>query len=139
MSDYYREQLDHLPLFRPPQPRAASNAEIAVRAAGQAAGEACLAKAERTSGFDARRAQDEITSALRTAARPMSGEELVDHCQRVGIVPHDARAFGPVFGALRRRAVIEAVGYAARRKGHGTAGARLWQLTAEAAERNDAF
>ena len=60
--------------------------------------------------------------------RPRSGEEIVDHCQRLGITPHDARAFGAVIGTLARRGQIEAVGFAARRKGHGTAGARVWRV-----------
>jgi len=60
----------------------------------------------------------------------MSGEELVDRVQERGLVPHDARAFGAVFGALSRKGLIEAVGFAARRKGHGTSGARLWKATA---------
>lgn len=60
----------------------------------------------------------------------MSGEELVDACQARGLVPHDSRAFGAVFGTLARRGLIEAVGYAPRRKGHGTSGARMWKATA---------
>jgi hypothetical protein len=99
------------------------------RSAGQAAAEACTAKAERVAAFDTTAAKAEILKALASAGRPMSGEELVDHCQRAGIVPHDARAFGSVFKALSGSGLIEAVGYAARRKGHGTAGARLWKST----------
>jgi hypothetical protein len=105
------EAIESLPLFRQ---------------AGLAAGAACLEKAERR-GFDAAAAREEILTILVKAGRPMSGEELVDHCQQRGLVPHDARAFGPVFGTLARRGLIEAVGFAARRKGHGTAGARLWR------------
>ena len=96
---------------------------------GQAAARACLAKAERTTAFDADRARAEVLTVLVKAGRPMTGEELVDHCQRLGLVPHDARAFGAVIGTLARRGQIEAVGYAARRKGHGTSGARLWRAT----------
>ena len=96
---------------------------------GQAAAAACLAKAERVTEFDGERARAAVLELL-ADGRPRSGEEIVDHCQRLGLVPHDARAFGPVFGTLARRGQIEAVGYAARRKGHGTAGARVWQITA---------
>jgi hypothetical protein len=97
--------------------------------AGRVAGEACLAKAERVAGFDADKARAIVLDLL-ADGQPRSGEAIVDHCQRLGIVPHDARAFGPVFGVLARRGLIETVGFAARRKGHGTAGARVWQATA---------
>lgn len=117
MSDYYSETLDALPLF------------AAARTSGQAAATACLDKAERTTGFDASAARDAILTILVKAGRPMSGEELVDACQALGLVPHDARAFGPVFAVLKRRRLIEAVGFAARQKGHGTAGARLWAVS----------
>jgi hypothetical protein len=97
--------------------------------AGAAAGAACLAKAERTTAFDADRARAAVLELLADGVA-RSGEEIVDHCERLGLVPHDARAFGPVFAALARRGQIESVGFAARRKGHGTAGARVWQITA---------
>jgi hypothetical protein len=116
MSDYYPETLDALPLF------------AAARTSGQAAAAACLEKAERTTGFDASAARDAVLTLLRNAGRPMSGEELVDACQSMGLVPHDSRAFGPVFAVLAKRRLIEAVGFAARQKGHGTAGARLWAV-----------
>ena len=96
---------------------------------GQAAGAACLAKAERVAGFDADAARAAVLELLADGVA-RSGEELVDHCQRLGLVPHDARAFGAVIGTLARRGLIEAVGYAARRKGHGTSGARLWSVKA---------
>jgi hypothetical protein len=94
-----------------------------------AAAAACLAKAEQTVGFDAGRAREAVL-ALLADGQPRSGEEIVDHCQRLGLVPHDARAFGPVFGTLARHGRIEAVGFTTRRKGHGTAGARVWRITA---------
>jgi len=122
MSDYWPEQTDFGPLFRPAQP--APPAE-----AGMAAAAACLAKAEQTVGFDAGRAREAVL-ALLADGQPRSGEEIVDHCQRLGLVPHDARAFGPVFGTLARHGRIEAVGFTTRRKGHGTEGARVWQITA---------
>ena len=101
----------------------------AARRAGETAGAACQAKAQ-AAGFDADAARAAVLELLRKAGRPMSGEELVDRVQERGLVPHDARAFGPVFQTLVRRGQIEAVGFAARRKGHGTAGARLWKATA---------
>lgn len=111
------EATESLPLF-----------ELA-RRRGHAAADACSSKAERTSAFDAAAAKAEVLAVLSASARPMTGEELVDHCQRVGLVPHDPRAFGGVFLALSRRGQIKAVGFAPRRKGHGTAGARLWEAT----------
>ncbi len=99
------------------------------RETGLEAGQACMDKAARTAGFDAVAARAEILTVLVKAGRPMSGEQLVDHCQSVGLVPHDARAFGPVFGSLARKGLIESVGFAARRKGHGTSGARMWRAT----------
>lgn len=111
------EAIEALPLF------------AAARRAGDAAAVACQAKAA-ASGFDAEAARAAVLELLREAGRPMSGEELVDRVQERGLVPHDARAFGAVFGTLARRGLIEAVGYAARRKGHGTSGARMWKATA---------
>ncbi len=98
----------------------------AARRAGEAAGEACMAKAEQVAAFDADRARAAVLDLL-ADGQARSGEEIVDHCQRLGLVPHDARAFGPVFGTLRRLELIEVVGYVARAKGHGTAGGRLWR------------
>lgn len=96
---------------------------------GTVAGEACLAKAERVAAFDRQAAMDAVLAILTLEARPMTGEELVDGCQRRGLVPHDGRAFGPVFKELSRRGLIETVGFAMRRKGRGTAGARVWMAT----------
>jgi len=96
--------------------------------AGRAAGEACLAKAERTTSFYADAARAAILELLADGVA-RSGEQLVDHCQRLGMVPHDARAFGAVIGTLARRGLIKAVGFVARAKGHGTAGGRLWKAS----------
>ena len=90
---------------------------------------ACTAKAVRVAGFDTDAARAAILEALTKSGRAMTGEELVDHCQRLGLVPHDARAFGSVFAGLSKDNKIVSVGFAARRKGHGTAGARLWKST----------
>jgi hypothetical protein len=94
-----------------------------------AAAAACTAKAVRVAGFDTDAARAAILEALAASGRAMTGEELVDHCQRLGLVPHDARAFGSVFAGLAKNNKIVSVGFAARRKGHGTAGARLWRST----------
>ena len=96
--------------------------------AGRAAGEACLAKAERTTSFDGDAARAAILELLADGVA-RSGEQLVDHCVGLGIVPHDARAFGAVFAKLKRDGLIEEAGFVARAKGHGTAGGRLWRAT----------
>ena len=59
---------------------------------------------------------------------PTAGEDLTDACKRSGIVPHDDRAFGPVYMRLSRDGLIEKAGYVPRRKGHGTGGGSVWQL-----------
>ena len=110
------DAINDLPIF----------AAARMRSAGQAAAEACTAKAARVSGFDTAAARAAVLELLSDGVA-RSGEQLVDHCLRLGIVPHDARAFGSVFGTLARKGLIEAVGHAARRKGHGTSGARMWR------------
>ena len=112
------DAINDLPIF----------AAARMRSAGQAAAEACTAKAARVSGFDTAAARAAVLELLSDGVA-RSGEQLVDHCLRLGIVPHDARAFGSVFGTLARKGLIEAVGHAARRKGHGTSGARMWRAT----------
>jgi hypothetical protein len=89
---------------------------------------ACTEKAERISVFDTAAAKAAILELL-SDGRPRSGEELVDHCLRRGIVPHDQRAFGSVFSRLAQAGAIEAVGFTERKKGHGTAGGRIWRAT----------
>jgi hypothetical protein len=111
------EAIEAMPIFAQAKPAAV----------GQAAAEACAAKAERTTAFDAGRARAAVLEVL-ADGQARSGEQLVDHCLRLGIVPHDARAFGAVFAGLAKNNKIVSVGFAARRKGHGTAGARLWRV-----------
>jgi hypothetical protein len=112
------EAMESLPIFAQAKPSAV----------GHAAAEACAAKAERTTSFDADRARAAVLKVL-ADGQARSGEQLVDHCQRLGIVPHDARAFGAVFLKLKRMGQIEEAGFVARTKGHGTAGGRLWRVT----------
>ena len=119
MSDYYPDIEATFPLFAAARKPAD---------AGVAAAQACLAKAERTTGFDAEAARAAVLELL-ADGQARSGEQLVDHCQRRGLVPHDARAFGAVFLKLKRTGQIEEAGFVARRKGHGTAGGRLWRAT----------
>jgi len=58
-----------------------------------------------------------------------AGETLTAACKQAGIVPHDDRAFGPVYMRLARRGWIVKVGIVKRRRGHGTAGGQIWTLT----------
>ena len=96
------------------------------RKRGQQAAQHCADKAE-VLGFDVSAAQAFVRSRLETHG-PQSGEDLVDAALAHGHQPHDGRAFGPVFAGLVRQRVIECAGYCERRKGHGTAGGRLWRL-----------
>ena len=60
-----------------------------------------------------------------------SGEALTDACKSAGIRPPqgmDDRAFGPVYQRLAHSQRIRQCGTATRLKGHGTAGARVWDL-----------
>lgn len=57
-----------------------------------------------------------------------SGEELVTACRAAGICPGDDRAFGSVFGRLKRDGRIVAMGTCVRTKGHGTAGGTIYRL-----------
>lgn len=109
------EAMESLPIFAAAKPRDA----------GKAAAEACTAKAERA-GFDTAAARAAVLELL-ADGRARSGEEIVDHCLGVGLVPHDSRAFGSVFGRLSRDGLIEAVGFTERKKGHGTSGGRMWR------------
>ena len=56
-----------------------------------------------------------------------SGEVLTDACKQAGIVPHDDRAFGPIYMKLSRKGLIEKCGLVVRRRGHGTAGGNVWR------------
>lgn len=108
------EAIESLPLFAAARPRLPPAAA------------ACTAKAERA-GFDTAAAKAAVLELL-ADGRARSGEEIVDHCLRLGLVPHDSRAFGSVFARLAQAGAIEAVGYCERKKGNGTAGGRMWRV-----------
>ena len=97
------------------------------RERGRRAADRCAEKAARVSTFDVDAAQNFIKGWLARYGQ-QSGEDLVDAAVAHGHKPHDGRAFGPVFAGLVRAKVIECVGYCARRRGHGTAGGRIWRL-----------
>lgn len=96
------------------------------RQAGEAAAQACAARAERE-GFDAAAAGRVMLDALRLHGE-LTGEDLSDAALAAGHVPHDHRAFGKVIRQLSVRRQIKGVGYAQRRKGHGTGGAVVWAI-----------
>jgi hypothetical protein len=57
-----------------------------------------------------------------------SGKALTDACKAAGIVPHNDKAFGPVFHQLSKRRQIVVTGYAKRAKGNGTGGGNVWGI-----------
>lgn len=95
---------------------------------GEAALRRCAEKAERE-GFDAEAASQYVLVWLAIKGEA-TGEEMVDAAIEAGFVPHDGRAFGGVIKRLAARGVIRRVGFALRRKGHGTAGASVWKASA---------
>lgn len=108
----------------PPQP---AYTVAHARAAGAAAGERAADKAERADDGFRERAQAFVLGYLAQHGTS-SGELMTDAAKLAGIKPHDDRAFGPVYAVLARRGLIVAAGFCARRKGHGTAGGRVWRL-----------
>ena len=98
------------------------------RAAGEAAGAACLDKAERVAAFDSEGAAKFIVGWIERHG-PQPGETLTNAAVEHGYRPHDQRAFGPVYAGLVRRGAIRCVGFCERTKGHGTAGGRVWGLS----------
>jgi hypothetical protein len=96
------------------------------RLVGDAMGALCEDKAT-AAGFDSAGAEHFIVCYLAVHGR-CSGEKLVNEAIAAGFVPHDARAFGPIFARLVRAPMIRCVGTEMRTKGHGTAGARIWTL-----------
>ena len=99
----------------------------AARERGDLMGHACQDKAELVADFDTEGARGFVMTWLREHG-PISGEAIVNAAKAAGFVPHDDRAFGPVLGWLARKHLICCVGFCARRRGHGTAGGRLWSV-----------
>lgn len=97
------------------------------RELGESAATACAEKAELVTGFDLVGARARVLELLAVRG-PTSGEDLVDELKRQGFRGHDDRCFGPVFSMLARHSKIRCVGFCARRRGHGTAGGRIWTI-----------
>jgi hypothetical protein len=96
-------------------------------AAGEHHGAHCLSKAERSDPEFSARAEAAMLAHLR-AVGSCSGEDLTTIARAKGAVPHDDRAFGPVFKSMARRGLIRCVGFCLRKRGHGTAGGRIWGI-----------
>jgi len=96
------------------------------RSRGAAAEKACAAKAQRVTGIDLDGARMRVLTMLESG--PSSGEDLVDALKGCGFRGHDDRCFGAVFSLLCKRGKIKCVGFIRRRRGHGTAGGRIWAL-----------
>lgn len=103
----------------------------ATLAASRATGDRCMQlaadRAERDEPGFCERAQHFVLAFLAQHGKA-SSEDITDACKAAGIVPAEDRAFGSVYGGLNRRKQIVCVGYCDRRKGHGTAGGRMWEL-----------
>lgn len=97
-------------------------------AAGEAASEACHAKADRVNPGFSEGAYSFLCDYI--AALPytvnISCEVLVTAAERAGHKPHDSRAFGQVFRRLVKDNRIRRVGYGMRTKGHGAPGASIY-------------
>lgn len=75
-----------------------------------------------------RREAEEFVLAFLRRNGETPGEFITDACKAEGIVPHDDRAFGPVYCALAKAGKIIKVASCQRRKGHGTNGGIVWRL-----------
>jgi hypothetical protein len=56
------------------------------------------------------------------------GEEITNACKAAGIIPHDDRAFGPIYYSLAKQGLIFKTGTCLRLRGHGTTGGNIWEL-----------
>ncbi len=97
------------------------------RAAGAVAGDMAADRAERMEEGFREKAAAFVLRYLQQHGMS-SGELITDAAKLAGIRPPDDRAFGPVYASLARTQQIVSAGFCARRKGHGTAGGRLWRL-----------
>ena len=92
-------------------------------------GEEGMARVARNAGRDFHEKAFAFILTYLQENRPTPGEDVTDACKDAGIVPHDDRAFGPVYMQLLRERAIESTGEKPRRKGHGAPGCRIWKAT----------
>ena len=86
-----------------------------------------MARVRRNAGEDfAARARSFALEWMRGKGE-VSGEDITDATKAAGIIPHQDRAFGPIYSGLAREGRIVRTGYAPRRRGHGSPGP-VWRL-----------
>lgn len=93
-----------------------------------AARDQAMQKVEENAGEGFYEAATELSLDYLRCHGPTSSEDLTIACLESGIVPHDDRAFGPVYAKLSRSGQITKAGYCARKRGHGTSGGIVWRL-----------
>lgn len=93
---------------------------------GIRAAKRCQSNAMRV-GFSPSSAREFVLRYLRYHDKA-PGERIVLAAKKAGHVPHDDRAFGPVFGSLKKRGRILDVGHCFRARGHGASGGRIWAV-----------
>jgi len=97
------------------------------RAIGHEAAERAAERAERADPSFRERAMFFVVAYLERHGQA-SGESITDAAKAADICPPDDRAFGAVYAGLVRQGLIVCAGFCPRRKGHGTAGGRVWRL-----------
>ena len=85
-------------------------------------------KAERVEPGFSERAYEALVAYVAQHAE-FGGEDATDAIKAAGIVPHDDRAFGPIYMAAVRNGLIKRVRFVPRRRGHGSPGP-LWARAA---------
>ncbi len=93
-----------------------------------AARDAAMRTVELNAGETFREQACEFVTAYLSDHGETPGERITEACKAAGIIPHDDRAFGPVYQRLSRAGVIEIVGQCRRLRGHGTGGGNVWRL-----------
>ena len=96
----------------------------------QAARDAAMTQVEAHAGADFAERARAFVSAWLCGRGPVLGETISMAGEAAGIVPHDSRAWGPIYAALSRAGVIVRTGYAPRTRGHGSPGP-VWKIAVD--------
>lgn len=97
-------------------------------AAAYTARDIAMAEVEQSAGaVFAEQAKAFVIDYLTQHPNGAHGEDITDACKNAGIIPHDDRAFGPVYMRLSRMGLIQKIAHAPRAKGHATSGGNIWQ------------